>query len=51
MKPFRHVERTIFVGEKEEGRKRFLKGEVRDAQTGALIAEATSLFVRPRPKA
>ena len=38
------------VTEKAEGRKRFLKGEVRDAATGKLIAEATSLFVRPRPK-
>ena len=36
--------------ERAEGRKRFLKGEVRDAASGALIAEATSLFVRPRPK-
>lgn len=37
--------------ERTEGRKRFVVGEVRDAATGTLIAEATSLFVRPRPKA
>ena len=39
------------VTEKAEGRKRFLKGEVRNASDGTLVAEATSLLVRPRPKA
>ena len=48
-----HAGTTVVIScvtEREEGRKRFLKGEVRDAATGKLIAEATSLFVRPRPK-
>ena len=37
------------VCEKAEGRKCFLKGEVRDT-SGTLIADASSLFVKPRPR-
>ena len=44
---------TVLVScrvDREEGRKRWLKGEMRDAKTGLLIADATCLFVVPRPK-
>ena len=37
--------------DKFDGRKSYLKGEAHDASTGQLIADATSLFVIPKPKA
>jgi acyl-CoA thioesterase FadM len=42
------VELTCSV-ERIEGRKRFLVGEMKDVDTGTLIADCTSLFVIPRP--
>ena len=34
-----------------DGRKQFMNGKMTDATTDTLVADATCLFVRPRPKA
>ena len=52
--------RPLFVGQtvviscsldKVEGRKRFLKGVMKDGKTGGVIADATALYVSPRTAA
>ncbi len=52
--------RPLFVGQtvviscsldRVEGRKRFLKGVMKDGKTGGVIADATALYVVPRTAA